>query len=188
MPALEPVEITAGPLHLRPWRRQDADDVFAACQDPEIQRWTMVPSPYTHHDAVTFVDRLARVGWATATAAHLAVVDATTGELLASVSLQDMRDAAGIPGVGPGGDAEVGYWCAPQARGRGVTTAAVRTLCRWGFGALELASIRWLAIVGNDASLAVARAAGFTVDAAPRPLLHARDREIVEFWTGCLRA
>ncbi|MGW5696666.1 helix-turn-helix domain-containing protein, partial [Streptomyces asiaticus] len=26
--------------------RADTDAVFAACQDPDIQRWTSVPSPY----------------------------------------------------------------------------------------------------------------------------------------------
>ncbi|MBL7490912.1 GNAT family N-acetyltransferase [Frankia sp. AgB1.9] len=187
MPALEPVEITAGSLHLRPWRPQDADDVFTACQDPDIQRWTMVPSPYTQADAVTFVERVAPIGWATGTAAQLAVVDATTGGLLASISLQDMRDADGILGVAPGGTAEVGYWCAAEARGRGVTTNAVRALCRWGFGALKLTTIRWLALVGNEPSRTVAQRAGFTVAAEPRPLLNPRAGEIAEFWTGILR-
>jgi RimJ/RimL family protein N-acetyltransferase len=184
---LEPVEITAGSLHLRPWQSRDADDVFAVCQDPDIQRWTMVPSPYTRADAVAFVEQVAPVGWATGTAAQLAVVDATTGGLLASVSLQDMRDASGLPGVEPGGTAEVGYWCAPGARGRGVSTGAVRALCRWGFGALELAAIRWLALVGNEASRAVARNAGFTLAPTSRPLPHARDGIVTEFWTGTLR-
>lgn len=188
MPALEPVEITAGSLHLRPWQPRDADDVFAACQDPDIQRWTMIPSPYTRADAVTFVERIAPVGWATGTAAQLAVVDATTGGLLASIGLQDLRDAGGFPGVAAGGSAEVGYWCAPGARGRGVTTGAVSALCRWGFGALELATIRWMALVGNEPSRAVARKAGFDLAAAPRPLPHARDGVLMDFWTGILQA
>jgi RimJ/RimL family protein N-acetyltransferase len=28
---------------LRRWRAEDADAVFDACQDPEVQRWTTVP-------------------------------------------------------------------------------------------------------------------------------------------------
>jgi RimJ/RimL family protein N-acetyltransferase len=187
MPALEPVEITAGALHLRPWRATDADAVLAICQDPAIQRWTAIPSPYSRSDAVTFVERIAQVGWPTGTAAHLAVVDATSAELLASVSLQNMCDDAGIPGFGPDGTAEIGYWCAPAARGRGIATGAVSAVCRWGFGALGLASVRWRAVVGNEASRTVARRAGFTLDPSPRPLVNPRDGKITDFWTGTLR-
>jgi hypothetical protein len=43
---VKPVEITADGLLLRPWQTDDADVVFRARQDPEIQRWTTVPSPY----------------------------------------------------------------------------------------------------------------------------------------------
>ncbi|OHV37668.1 MULTISPECIES: GNAT family N-acetyltransferase [Pseudofrankia] len=186
MSVLEPVEITAGALHLRPWRPDDADAVFAVCQDPEIQRWTRVPVPYRREDAVGFVAAITQVGWRTGTGAHLAVVDATTGGLLASVGLADMRDADGLPGVAPGGDAEVGYWCAPDARGRGVTTGAVRALCRWGFGGLGLARIRWMALTGNEGSRRVAVKAGFAIDPTPRPLPHPRDAGTAEHWTGLL--
>lgn len=33
-----------GDLVLRPKRAEDADAITAACQDPEIPRWTLVPS------------------------------------------------------------------------------------------------------------------------------------------------
>jgi RimJ/RimL family protein N-acetyltransferase len=185
-PALEPVEITAGALHLRPWQAADADAVFAVCQDPEIQRWTRVPVPYRREDAAGFVGPLTQLAWATGTGAHLAVVDATTGGLLAAVALADLRDADGLPGTAPGGDAEIGYWCAPAARGRGVTADATRALCRWGFGALGLARIRWMALAGNDASRGVARRAGFAIHPDSRPLPNPRGG-IADHWTGLLR-
>ena len=41
---------------LRPWREDDADAVYAACQDAEIQHWIpVIPRPYTHDDAHAFV-------------------------------------------------------------------------------------------------------------------------------------
>ena len=187
MPALEPVEITAGALHLRPWRSTDADAVLAACQDQEIQRWTFVPTPYTRSDATAFVGRIAPDGWSTGTAASLAVVDATTGELLAAVSLQDFRDPDGFPGFAPGATAEVAYWCAPGARGHGVATGAVGALCRWGFGALGLTGIRWLACAGNEPARAVARRIGFVLEPGARRLVHPREGEIADFWAGLLR-
>jgi RimJ/RimL family protein N-acetyltransferase len=46
----------SGPrVRLRPWRPDDVDAVTAACQDPEVQRWTRVPVPYARSDAEAFV-------------------------------------------------------------------------------------------------------------------------------------
>jgi len=36
---------------VRPWIALDAPAVFAACQDPEIGRWTNVPQPYLREHA-----------------------------------------------------------------------------------------------------------------------------------------
>src|SRR6266508_2973041 len=73
---MEPVELTEDDILLRPWRPEDADAVYAACQDPEIQRWTTVPSPYLAEHAARFVgerspkrwaDGSARTGWSAST-------------------------------------------------------------------------------------------------------------------------
>jgi RimJ/RimL family protein N-acetyltransferase len=44
---VKPIEIDAGRLLLRPWQERDVDAVLRAGTDPEVQRWTQVPSPYT---------------------------------------------------------------------------------------------------------------------------------------------
>ena len=173
---MEPVEITAGRLHLRPWQPDDAPAVLAACVDPEIQRWTTVPSPYTGRDARAFVEDLSPRGWADGTCAQFAVLDATSGRLLAAVGLDDVAH----------GSAEVGFWAVPRARGRGVVTDAVGAVCRWGFGALGLQRVLWQAEVGNLASRAVAEKAGFTVEATLRAGLPARDGSRVDAWAATL--
>ena len=43
---MEPVTLTTARLLLRTVGPQDTDAVHAAAQDPDIQRWTTVPSPY----------------------------------------------------------------------------------------------------------------------------------------------
>jgi Acetyltransferase (GNAT) domain len=43
--------LTDGRLALRPPRLDDIPAITAACQDPEIPRWTRVPSPYTEEHA-----------------------------------------------------------------------------------------------------------------------------------------
>lgn len=40
---------------LRPWRPEDAQAVFEACQDEMVQAFTSVPSPYRLTDAEAFV-------------------------------------------------------------------------------------------------------------------------------------
>ena len=169
---MQPVEISAGRLHLRPWSDDDEDALLAACQDPEIQHWTIVPSPYLRHDARHFLEG-SEERWATEVATW-AVCDTATGALLASCALRVTYDHGSI-----------GYWCAPEARGHGVATDAVQAVCRWGIGALGLDRITWRAEVGNLASRAVAEKAGFTVEGVLRRVLMHRG-EPQDAWIGSL--
>ena len=47
--------LTDGEIRLRPWERRDVPAVTAACQDPEIPRWTVVPRNYTERHALDFI-------------------------------------------------------------------------------------------------------------------------------------
>ena len=51
-PATQPT-LEADGLTLRPWRASDADAVYAACQDPEIVKWTTIPQPYEREHAAS---------------------------------------------------------------------------------------------------------------------------------------
>ena len=57
---------------------------------------------------------------------------------------------------------EIGYWTAAWARGRGMTTRAVRMLASWGVERFALRRIELVIAVDNDASNRVAERAGFT--------------------------
>ena len=57
------VVVTGGRVALRRWRSSDVDEVAGVCQDPDIQRWTAVPVPYTRQDAVDFVTGVAVEQW-----------------------------------------------------------------------------------------------------------------------------
>jgi RimJ/RimL family protein N-acetyltransferase len=153
---MDPVELTDDELTLRCWRPDDAPAVYRACQDPDIQRWTTVPSPYAETDAVRFVTG-APAAWADGSVAAFGVFDAASGELLGSQGL----DLAG-------GAAELGYWTAPWARGRGVTERAGRLVLAWAFDALGLHRVRWRAVVGNHASRLVAARLGMRPEGVVR--------------------
>jgi RimJ/RimL family protein N-acetyltransferase len=178
--ALEPVEITAGRLHLRPWTAYDVDAVLGACQDPDIQRWTQVPSPYTPADARTYVTQTSPQGWSDGSAARFAVLDAVTGGLLGSVGLHAVRLDART--------AEIGYWTAAPARRQGVTSEAAATLCRWGFGALGLHRIVCFAELPNVASQRAALRAGFRYEGVARGEIETAGGERVDAWQAALLA
>lgn len=147
-----------GPTVLRPWRDSDAAAVTAACQDPEIARWTRVPDNYTEADARAFL--LYRHDAVLAgEAAPFAVVSADD-RLLGSVALIGI-DWPHLRG-------EVGYWLAREARGQGHATRAVRLICAWGFDALGLERLALKAATENLASQQVAERSGFTREAVLR--------------------
>ncbi|HYN94620.1 MAG TPA: GNAT family N-acetyltransferase [Pilimelia sp.] len=174
---MEPVEIREFGLLLRPWRPADADAVHRACQDPLIQRWTGVPSPYLRDHAEGFVGEISPRAWAAGTGAPFGVFDAGTGALVGSCGLITITPQLR--------SAEIGYWTAPWARGRGVATAATRAVGRWAFDALGLRRLTWQAEVGNHASRLVALRAGFQVTGT-LPLAQPLPGGLPDGWIGAL--
>ncbi|WP_037575836.1 GNAT family N-acetyltransferase [Phaeacidiphilus oryzae] len=174
-----PPVLTTARLVLRPLGAPDVDAVTEACQDPEIQRWTTVPSPYTRRDAETFVTELAPRGWAEHTLLNFGAFRRDDGALVSSIGLhaRDLRHGEGI--------AEIGYWTATGQRGQGLTAEGVRAVCRWGFEELPVHRIEWLAVVGNEGSRAVAHRVGFHFEGTLRSrLLHRGERR--DAWLGSL--
>jgi len=90
----------------------------------------------------------------------LAIVDAAdTARLLGSIALHPIDWRLGA--------ADVGYWLAAPARGRGQATRAVRLVAGWAFDTLGLERLELRAQRGNHASQAVAARAGFRPVATP---------------------
>ncbi|WP_078618546.1 MULTISPECIES: GNAT family N-acetyltransferase [unclassified Streptomyces] len=157
---MEPVTLTTERLVLRPVDPGDADAVYEAAQDPDIQRWTTIPSPYLREHAESFTGGLAPDGWADGSMFTFGVF-LPSGELVGMVS-QTMR----APGT-----AEVGFWAAKEHRGRGYLTEATLAACRWAFLSLSVDRVEWRAEVGNTASRTVARKAGFIHEGTQRAAL-----------------
>jgi RimJ/RimL family protein N-acetyltransferase len=178
---LRPVTLRDGRLLLR---RPSADleaQITAACQDRELHRWLEnLPDPYTEQDARDFVAHCAQ-GWETGTEHVFAITDSGDGRLLGMIGLHDLRHLTHPAG----GLGEIGFWTARSERGAGVSTGAVRLVCRYGFDELRLARIEWQAEVGNEGSRRVAEKVGFTVEGTCRQrLIHVHER--VDGWLGGL--
>jgi len=178
---LSGVMLTTGRLVLTAPTAADIDAIYRICQDPAIQKYTTVPSPYEYEHARDFVEK-AVPGWAKeGSNAVFGFYHATSGQLLGMVGLHGIRD----PQAKNGAMAEVGYWTAPEARRQGYTAEAVRAICRWGFAELELQRIEWIAFDGNEGSRAVALKAGFTVEGKLRSRFVQRG-ERLDAWIGSL--
>ena len=133
-------------LTLLPWRDVESlpgvrADVVATSNDPEMVRWTTVPHPYTGEHADDFLaavpDGVER--WAY-------VLD---GRYAGSIELR------------PGG--VLGYSTAPWARGKGLTTRALRLVAAHAL-AQGLRRLELHIAEGNAASRRAAEKAGFTYD------------------------
>ncbi|MGR6965877.1 GNAT family N-acetyltransferase [Geodermatophilus sp. URMC 61] len=154
-------------LLLRPFRPDDADAVFRACQDPDNKRWlASLPEPYTRADAEEFVTGVAVRSRAEGRDLPCAVE--ARGELVGSCGLHHLQGGGGR--LGP----EIGYWVAPWARGQGHAAEAARALADWAFahGAVR---VHLFTDVANTASQRVAERAGFLREGVVRGCLDHRD-------------
>jgi RimJ/RimL family protein N-acetyltransferase len=80
--------------------------------------------------------------------------------------------------------AELGYVVAPEARGRGVGTAALELLTAWALSEREMLRLELLIGVGNEASKRVAARCGYTREGVLRSLYFKQGRhEDTEIWS-----
>lgn len=109
-------------LVLRPFERDDATAVAQACNDLEVQRWLPLPRLYTMEMALSWCTELSHDLRLNGDGLCLAMVT-PEGGLIGAVSLKSTDWQSRC--------SEIGYWTAPQLRGRGYTSRAVAYLARW---------------------------------------------------------
>ena len=162
----------------------DIDRIAEICQDPDIQEWTTVPRGYTRADAEGFVTGMVAEGW-------------ESGACLTWAVREERRDGTalvGMMGVTGRRDApwEIGYWLAPEARGRGIVSRAARALIEAAFdpaGPMRAVALRWRCDihdgVPNWASWRVAWGLGFRREGRVRSYI-ANDGAFHDCWVGTL--
>ena len=107
-----PVRITSPRLRLRPVFPADAAEVLAGMNDIGISGWlARVPYPYSERDFIAFLEGFARAG--------------------ETYAIEDDDGFAGVLTCG----AEIGYWLARRAQGRGYATEAARAALAARFAA-----------------------------------------------------
>jgi len=155
------VELRDEDIELRLWTLDDVPALVAAINDPEIFHWiTTIPDPYTEEDAHKYTN-----GGNDDPGRHqFAVIQ--NGRLVAAIGL----DITELIRQGT-----IGYWCAPEARGRGVTTRALRLLSRHAFEDLGLERLQLFTDPDNRASQRVADKVGYQREGILRSHLPQRD-------------
>jgi RimJ/RimL family protein N-acetyltransferase len=141
-----------GVVALRPWREGDIAAQLAAFGDPVFERFSDW-APRTESDAIRFLadQEVARLR---GEQLELALVEPRDADvLLGGASLNNVSLSQGR--------AAVGYWLAPEARGRGLATRAVRLLARWAFDGVGVARLELTCGPDNHASQRVAARCGF---------------------------
>ncbi|MFD7443085.1 GNAT family N-acetyltransferase [Streptomyces sp. NPDC059909] len=163
---------SAQPLRLRPWCADDAEAVAAAHQDPVLRRWlkTRIDG---EPDARRWIDEQMDQ-WSAGTRFSFAVLERTPGRSPERTGEdEDFGRPVGqvvVKEMAPDkNSAEVGYWVAAQARGRGVAPRALSAVSRWAFGLRRTTPLERLDLihaVGNPASHRVAEESRFALRSA----------------------
>lgn len=156
--------------HLRPDDPRDAAEMARAfADDPHLAvDWGIEEAP-DEELARKWLGEHADL-WEQGQGRHLAVAEADTDALLGGINFHRIE---------PGHHrAEVGFWLAPWARGRGIGTGAVGAACKWAFERWNLVRIEMTTVPDNEASLALARKLGFTREGLLRSRNFERGKQV----------
>ncbi|MGW3102309.1 GNAT family N-acetyltransferase [Streptomyces sp. NPDC001100] len=152
---------TAPALVLRSWRLADVPALVEAGRDPLLRQW-ITSIVDNEVDGARWVREQKR-GWAAGERFAFAVLEAQSGSdqerLVANMVLKEVT-----PGKSA---AEVGYWTAAHARGRGVAPRALDAVSDWAFDTLAADGLERLELlhqVDNVASCRVAEKGRYEFD------------------------
>lgn len=149
-------------FRLTPLRDNDAQRIQEACSEAETVRWLgngVIAPDYDLENARSFIDFM-RERVADGVVMNWAIVEERSDELVGNISLTGK--AGSVTDT-----ADLGYWTHPAARGRGVASAAARSVVNECFRAHEddgsgPRRLTARVAVDNIASQRVIEQAGFT--------------------------
>jgi RimJ/RimL family protein N-acetyltransferase len=159
-----PVEgLTDGVVRLRLPADADVPRIVEACRDPEVSRYTTVPTNYQPHHTTEWMQR-GLAGLAAGTDVHTVIAAADDSDVFGTISLHEINRTASR--------CVAGYLIAPSARRRGFASRALRLVCAYAFEELHLARVEVTIEPENHASRATAQSVGFREEGLLRSYLH----------------
>ncbi|HZA19339.1 MAG TPA: GNAT family N-acetyltransferase [Actinomycetota bacterium] len=157
---MEPPTLEGSEVRLVPLDLDVLDGMKALGTDPNVLRFTYISAPFTRENARAWIQRYID-GWADGTRAGFSIQSMEGTFFGMAAVIEFSRETR---------QGEIGYILAPEARGRGVATAALRLLGDWAIGELGLARVELRIAADNSASIAVAERCGFAYEGTLRSL------------------
>ena len=144
------MRLDTGYCVLRPWNKGDETSLVRYANNYEVWRRLRdrFPRPYTRADAEYWVDLTRQQHPQTQFAIEV------HGEAVGGIGLEIGSDIGRR-------SAEIGYWLGEAHWGKGITTAAVRTLTSYGFQTLDLTRIFAVPFASSVASIRVLEKCGY---------------------------
>lgn len=170
---------TDGRVVVRALRTSDVEPYIAALEEDDtlldLIGWEDVPTRAR-------IERWLDENWVDPPELHaweFVVADAETDAFLGTIILHscDWKNRR----------AEIGFWLASAARGRGVGSAALRLCLAWAFGDLDLDRIELTALPENEIVPRLARRFGFVYEGRLRKRNFERGRRVDLLIWGLLR-
>ncbi len=163
-----------GEIRLEPFAEAHVEAVEEMLRDPDVQRYTRVPTPPPPGFARAWLGRYEQ-GRRDGTQEGFAIVDGEGTFLGLALAPTIEREARTV---------ELGYVVAPGARGRGVARRALELLTAWAFSELDAARIELRISADNPASSRVAERAGYVREGVLRSVHFKQGiREDEEIWS-----
>jgi RimJ/RimL family protein N-acetyltransferase len=146
-----PLTLPGDGIVLREWRSEDLDDLVEMLDEPDIARWTPMPSPFDVEAGIAYLKR-AHQGRLSGQRIQLAITE-DGGRPLGEVLLFGVD--AGLK------EAELGYLVGARHRRRGLASGSLSLLSAYAKSSLKLSRLLLRIDPGNTASTAVARRCGY---------------------------
>jgi RimJ/RimL family protein N-acetyltransferase len=152
--------ITDGEIRLEPLGEEHLEDLASLGHDPLVRRHTRVPDPWPDGFEREWLDAIRR-GREQGTRESFAIVDraGVFAGLVGLVSIETDEEQG-----------EIGYIVAPDARGRGLATRALRLMSDHAFGHHRLQRLQLVITTDNEPSMRVAERCGYHREGVARSL------------------
>lgn len=151
------MQLECGPCSIRSWRNGDEENLPLHANNRKI--WLNLrdrfPHPYTRVDAEWWIQHVQGLKPETNFAMDVA------GEAVGGIGLMLQDDVERC-------SAEIGYWLSEAYWGRGIATAALRSLTDYAFKEFNLTRVYALPYARNAASIKVLEKAGYVCEGVLR--------------------
>ena len=167
-----PSELRGSRVLLRPYRGDDAEQVFAAIDESRdhLRPWVNWVDNNRTVDEVRDYCIRSQASWLLRTELVLGIFDVVSGRYLGGTGLLDpdweLRAF------------EIGYWLRVSAVGHGYATESIRLLADFALSRLQARRVTLRCDARNDASRRVAERAGFVLESRLRNVLMAPDGSV----------